>query len=280
MAFVTRLLMFIGGFLVLAYLAVMVLAYTAQRAILFPAPHRAEGTLLAEQGFRRLTPPAGPVVDVLYLPAPAGAPTVVHFHGNGEEIGQLLDMGQALRERGLGFCAVEYPGYGAVPGHPSEKALYAAAEVALAELRALGVTPQSTVLSGRSIGTGVAVEMARRGHGARMVLVSPYTSVVELGQAAMPFLPVKLLMKDTFQSEAKAPAISIPVLIIHGEEDEVVPVEMGRRLGQRFPHATVVTVPGAHHNDVLGPPWGEALVERMAAFMLGETAGRSATGTP
>lgn len=280
MAFVTRLLMFLGGFLVVAYLAVMVVAYAAQRAILFPAPHRAEGSLRPEEGFRRLSRPGAPEVDVLYLPAPPGAPTVVHFHGNGEEIGQLLDMGLALRERGLGFYAMEYPGYGASPGRPGEAAIYAAAEAAFADLRALGVGPASTVLSGRSVGTGVAVEMARRGHGARLVLVSPYTSVVELGQAAMPFLPVRLLMKDKFLSEAKAPAISVPVLIIHGEEDEIIPVEMGRRLGQRFPHATVVTVPGAHHNDLLGPPWGEALVERMAAFMLGEAAARSSTGTP
>lgn len=279
MAFVTRLLMFIGGFLVLAYLAVMVLAYTAQRAILFPAPHRAEGTLPSEQGFRRLTPPAGPVVDVLYLPAPAGAPTVVHFHGNGEEIGYLLEFGTALRERGLGFLAVEYPGYGAVPGHPSEEGLYAAAEVALAELRASGVGPEATVLSGRSIGTGVAVEMAKRGHGSRLMLLAPYTSIVELGQRALPFLPVSLLMRDKFLSESKAADIHLPVFIVHGEEDEIIPVEMGRRLGQRFPRATVETVPGAHHNDLLEVA-GEPLLSRLAAFALGQTATRSATGAP
>lgn len=274
---VTRLLWLLGGLFVLGYLGLMGVAFAAQRTLLFPAPKREPGTLPAEQGFRRLERPGAPVVDVLHLPAPEGAPTVVHFHGNGEEIGYLRGLGAELHARGLGFLAVEYPGYGAMPGSPSERGIYEVAEVALAELRASGVGPESTVLSGRSIGTGVAVEMARRGHGARMVLLSPYTSIVELGQRAMPFLPVRLLMRDRFLSEEKAPGISIPVFIVHGEEDEIIPVEMGRRLGQRFPRATVVTVPGAHHNDL--DVTGEPLLSRIATFALGEVTARPATGT-
>lgn len=274
---VTRLLWLLGGLFVLGYLGLMGMAFAMQRGILFPAPKREPGTLPAGLGFRRLERPGTPVVDVLHLPAPEGAPTVVHFHGNGEEIGYLRGLGAELHARGLGFLAVEYPGYGAMPGSPSEHGIYEAAEVALAELRVSGVGPESTVLSGRSIGTGVAVEMARRGHGARMVLLSPYTSIVELGQRAMPFLPVRLLMRDRFLSEEKAPGISIPVFIIHGEEDEIIPVEMGRRLGQRFANATVVTVPGAHHNDL--DVTGEPLLSRIATFALGEVTARPATGT-
>jgi hypothetical protein len=275
---VSRLLWFAGAVIVLGYLVLMVAAFALQRRMLFPAPKREAGTLPAELGYRRIERPGALGVDVLHLRAPEGAPTVVHFHGNGEEIGYLLEFGHALHGRGLGFLAVEYPGYGAMPGHPSEEGLYAAAEAALADLRASGVGPASTVLSGTSIGTGVAVEMARRGHGARLVLLSPYTSIVELGQRAMPFLPVRLLMKDKFLSESKAAAISLPVFIVHGEEDEIIPVDMGRRLGQRFPRATVETVPGAHHNDVLLVA-GESLLARIAAFARGEPARQSDTGS-
>jgi hypothetical protein len=255
-----------------------VAAFAAQRSILFPAPKRAAGSLPAALGYRRIERPGAPVVDVLHLKAPAGAPTVVHFHGNGEEIGYLLDFGRELHGRGLGFLAVEYPGYGATPGQPSEEGLYAAAEVALADLRASGVGPASTVLSGTSIGTGVAVEMAKRGHGSRLVLLAPYTSMVELGQRAMPWLPVRLLMRDRFLSESKAPDIALPVFIVHGEEDEIIPVDMGRRLGQRFPRATVETVPGAHHNDLLEVA-GESLFARIAAFALGRADPQSSTGS-
>ncbi|XXF81488.1 alpha/beta hydrolase [Myxococcaceae bacterium GXIMD 01537] len=254
---------------VLGYVGLMAVAFAYQRSLLYPAPKRPPGSLPREAGFRRLERPGAPVVDVLHLPAPAGAPTVVYFHGNGEEIGDHGDFGAALRAYGLGFLAVEYPGYGASPGEPSEEGLYAAAEAAIAELREAGVDAGATVLMGRSLGTGVAVEMARRGHGARLVLLAPFTSVVELGQAMLPFLPVSLLMRDRFDSESKAPNISMPVFIIHGEEDEVIPVELGRRLGGRFPHATVETVPGAHHNDLLEREGGEQQLERIATFARG-----------
>jgi hypothetical protein len=278
MGFVTRVLMVVGAVVALGYVGLLVLVYSQQRSILYPAPKRGEGTLRRELGYRRLTQPGAPVVDVLHLPAPEGAPTVVHFHGNGEEIGYLRDFGMALHLQGLGFYAVEYPGYGAMPGSPSEEALYATAEAALVDLRALGVGPESTVLSGRSLGTGVAVEMARRGHGARLVLLAPFSSVVELAGRLFPFLPTRLLVKDRYDSAAKAPAIGIPVLLFHGEQDEVIPVELGRKLGGLFPRATVETVPGAMHNDLLERAGGERLLERIAAFAM-EARPRSSTGS-
>jgi alpha-beta hydrolase superfamily lysophospholipase len=155
-------------------------AFVLQRSLLFPAPRSPLQEPPHRPGFRRLTPPEGLVVDVLHLPAGPGQPTMVHFHGNGEQIAYLMELGEALHERGVGFLAVEYPGYGTNPGAPSEEGLYRAAEVALAELRALGVGPESTVLSSRSLGGGVAVEMAKRGHGARMVLLAPFTTGADL----------------------------------------------------------------------------------------------------
>ncbi|WP_338080456.1 alpha/beta hydrolase [Corallococcus exiguus] len=252
------------------YLALCALAFAAQRSLIYPAPHTEPANLRDQPGFGMVPLATGLNVDRFYLPAPPGARTVVHFHGNGEQLLWQQGLGQALGDVGLGFLAVEYPGYGASPGSPSEAGLYASAEAALQFLREQGVKPEDIVLSGRSLGTGVAVEMARRGYGARMVLVSPYTSMVAMGQRTMPFLPVSLLMRDRYQSFDKAKDIPIPVLIIHGEQDEVVPVDMGRTLGQRFPKAQVVTVPGAHHNDVLERD-GQQELARLAKFALDGT---------
>jgi hypothetical protein len=257
-------LLSIVGFL---YLALCVAAFTLQRSMLYPAP-RAAVALPESLGFSRLPLEGGLHVDVLHLPAPEGAPTVVHFHGNGEQLLNQQDLGAALHARGLGFLAVEYPGYGASPGSPTEDGIYAAAEAALALLRGKGVPPGKTVLSGRSLGTGVAVEMARRGHGARVMLVSPYTSITDMAGLTFPFLPTRLLVRDRFDTASKAASVGVPVLIIHGEQDTLIPVDMGRRLGERFPRATVVTVPGAGHNDVLERS-GLTLVHRMAGFALG-----------
>ncbi|WP_043710284.1 alpha/beta hydrolase [Corallococcus macrosporus] len=248
------------------YLLMCVAVFALQRTILYPAPR---STPLAEaDGFSRLPLEGGLYVDLFHLPAPPGAPTVVHFHGNGEELLTQVGLGSLMQARGLGFLTVEYPGYGASPGSPTEQGIYAAAEAALAWLRAKGVTAQQTVLSGRSLGTGVAVEMARRGHGSRVMLVSPYTSIPDIGATAFPFLPVRWLARDRFDTASKAAAVKLPVLIIHGEEDELIPVSMGRRLGSLFPQAVVETVVGAGHNDVLEDP-NRIYRHRMASFALG-----------
>jgi hypothetical protein len=263
-----RIVVTLLSILVLFYVGLMAAAWVMQRAVLFPAPQRASKEPIPEPGFRRITLPGKPVVDVFHLPAEPGAPTMVHFHGNGEQISNLRELGRALHERGVGFLAVEYPGYGSNPGSPSEQGMYEAAEVALADLRASGVGPERTVLSSRSIGGGVAVEMARRGHGARMVLLAPFTSVTEIASGLFPFLPTRLLVRDPFDNAAKAPGINVPVLIFHGDQDEVIPVEMGQRLGRLFPRATMETIPGARHNDLLERTW-PALIDRIAAFARG-----------
>jgi len=260
-------LLIVCSVLAFLYVGLCAAAFFLQRSMLYPAP-KAPIPLPASEGFDRLPLEGGSYVDVLELPAPEGAPTVVHFHGNGEQLLNQLDLGVVFRQHGLGFLAVEYPGYGASPGQPTEAGIYAAAEAALARLRQRGVPPARTVLSGRSLGTGVAVEMARRGHGSRVMLVSPYTSIVDMGALLLPFLPTSWLARDRFDSLAKAPEVELPVLILHGEQDTLIPVDMGLRLGARFPHAVVETVPGAGHNDVLERS-GPERVRRMAAFALG-----------
>ncbi len=263
-----RMLLLVLATLGTMYLLACVAAFALQRSLLYPAPKRAP--LQAEaDGFSRLPLEGELYVDLFYLPAPPGAPTVVHFHGNGEEVLMQVGLGRLMAERGLGFLAVEYPGYGASPGSPTEEGIYAAAEAALAWLRTKGVTSQQTVLSGRSLGTGVAVEMARRGHGARVMLVSPYTSITDIAATAFPFLPARLLTRDRYDTASKAAAVKLPVLIIHGEEDTLIPVDMGRRLGKLFPQATVETVAGAGHNDVLEDA-GKVFRHRMASFALGQ----------
>ena len=237
-----------------------------RRLIYFPQPVPVSGPL-DPYGIHRVEVPGHPPVDVLHLPAPAGAPTVVHFHGNAEQLLDQLQFAQTLHEQGLGFYAIEYPGYGRSPGQPTEKSIYEAAETGIAALRAQGVSPSAIVLSGRSLGTGVAVEMARRGLGSRLVLVAPYTSIPDVGQRQFPWLPVRLLASDRFDSKAKAPGIRIPALIVHGDRDEVIPVDMGRELGRLLPNAKVLIVEGAQHNDVLGRD--RSVISQIARFALG-----------
>ncbi|MDC0712013.1 alpha/beta hydrolase [Stigmatella sp. ncwal1] len=247
------------------------LVFFQQRRFLFPAPPGAREPSLPGATLLRLPGPEGSTVYALHVPAPAGAPTVVHFHGNGEQLADAEWLAQQVQESGLGFYAVEYPGYGLARGRePSEQGLYAAAEVALEHLhRELGVARERTVLQGQSLGSGVAVEMARRGQGARLVLITPYTSIPDVGARLFPWLPVRLLVRDAFDSASKAPGLALPVFILHGTRDEVIPVDMGVRLGTLFPQATVRLREGMHHNDVLSEPVALAELLRFAAGVAG-----------
>ena len=255
--------------LVIGYVGLCALVFFNQRQIIFPAPPGAREPSLSGSTLLRLPGPEGTTVYALHVPAPPGAPTVVHFHGNGEQLADGAWLAQHYQEAGLGFYSVEYPGYGLAAGRgPSERDIYAAAQVALEHLHGpLGVTREHTVLEGQSLGSGVAVEMAQRGWGARLALITPYTSIVELGARVFPWLPARLLVRDPFDSAAKAPGLSLPVFIVHGTADEVIPVDMGRRMATLFPNAAVHILEGKHHNDLLDAP---AVLEELARFARGD----------
>jgi pimeloyl-ACP methyl ester carboxylesterase len=252
-----------------AYAALTGVACLAQRPLLFPAPRRGEEPVCAGARLLRIPSPSGEVL-ALYAPAPEGAPTLVHFHGNGEELADGALLASRFHQAGLGVLTVEYPGYGMAAGAPSERAIYDAAEVALSHLYGeLGVPRERVVLEGQSLGSGVATEMAARGHGARVVLLCPFTSIVDMASRLAPFLPARLYVRDRFDNAAKAPRIGVPVLVVHGARDALIPVAQGRRLAGLFPAGRFEEHPDRGHNDLFAVP-GSPLVQRIAAFARGE----------
>ncbi|MBN2197343.1 MAG: alpha/beta fold hydrolase [Polyangiaceae bacterium] len=239
--------------LVLAYALMLAFVYATQRWYVFPAPVGAAPRCPPPCQYLVFDGPGGRRVHTVHLPASAGEPTLVVFHGNGDTLASTLGLVDALAREGLGVYGVEYPGYGPAEAYaPSEAAVYEDAEAAVVRLREhLGVPRERTVLLGHSLGTGVAVEMARRGHAARVILVAPFTSIPDVGARLLPFLPVRWMMEDRFDNLAKARAVTVPTLVIHGGRDGLVPVEMGRRLASALPDARLVVVEDAGHNDAL-----------------------------
>jgi pimeloyl-ACP methyl ester carboxylesterase len=224
--------------LVTGYVAICALMFTQQRKILFPAP----------------ASKAPPLQHV-----PADAPVIVYFHGNAMAAGEVQWLADLFPSHG--FVAIEYPGYGSLPGEPTEAGIYDAAEK---QLVALGIPRERLVLLGQSIGTGPAVEMAKRGWGTKLVLLTPFTSVPDAAQLALPWLPARWLVRDTFDNAAKAPGITVPVLVVHGDRDEVIPYVLGQRLEPLFPNAKFLSVPGGRHNDL----WSRAdVLAAVRAFL-------------
>jgi uncharacterized protein len=96
------------------------------------------------------------------------------------------------------------------------------------------------------------------------LLLSPYTSLPDVAARVMPAFPVRLLMRDRFDSASRAASIKVPVLVVHGTDDEVIPYDLGRRLSALFPHATLVSINHGHHNDLWSDP---EVVERVRQFL-------------
>lgn len=236
------------------------------RAFLFPVSEVAPAPPPPDFVSHRLVASDGVVVHAIELPAVAGARTVVHFHNNRETVEATADFARALRRRGLGVLLVEYRGYGASRGEePSEEGLYRDAEAALSMLAARGIGPERVVLSGTSLGTGVAAEMARRGRGARLVLVTPYTSIPDLVTDRVPGVPADLLIADRFATLEKAADIHVPTLVVHGDADEIVPFAMGRRVAHAIAGARFLVVPGGRHGNLFARD-GQRLFDAIATL--------------
>ena len=177
-----------------------------------------------------------------------GDTIMIYFHGNRGHIGDRSEKLKLFAER-MGLLAISYRGFGSSEGIPTEEGLYADARAAMHYI--LEQYPlENIVLYGESLGSGVAVQMATEFKVGAVILEAPYTSVVSRGAAKYPYIPVKHIMKDRFDSISKMSKISSPLLIMHGEKDEVIPVEDGRALlSAANEPKKAVFFPDTHHTD-------------------------------
>jgi pimeloyl-ACP methyl ester carboxylesterase len=242
------------------YVLICVALYALQRQMLFPRPAPAA---LPER-LAKVVKIDGPFPTVAWhLPAPAGAPTVVHFHGNGSQLANEEWMALECKQRGLGWFAVEFPGYGQAPGEPSQEAVIGASSAAIEWLEKSGVSKKDMVLLGQSLGTGAALYLASKGYGRALVLATPYTSIADIGARTFWWLPVRLLIRDPFPAAEWAAQATQPALVIHGTADQVIPFEIGEALSKKLPHAELLVLPGAGHNDI----WDkQTTLDRALAF--------------
>lgn len=183
----------------------------------------------------------------------AKAPAVIYFGGNAEDISWMA--GLADRFAGYSLLLLNYRGYGGSEGKPGESALFADALLAYDyAARRPDVDTTRIIAFGRSLGTGVAVHLAAHRALAGVVLISPYDSVRALAQSIYPWLPVGLMLKHPFDSLARAGSISVPLLCLVAERDNVIPVVHSRRLFDAWggTDRRWIALDGADHNDVSG----------------------------
>jgi fermentation-respiration switch protein FrsA (DUF1100 family) len=240
--------------LVAVYAAVALAAYLGQRRLMyFPDTAHTEP---AEVGLRGVTErvidtPDGHRVIAWYGRAQPGMPTLLYFHGNGGSLADRAPRIARFMNEGWGVYMMTYRGYGGSTGSPTEVANVADARLAYQALVREGVPPASIIAYGESLGSGIAVRIAAELPVGGIILDAPYTSIVDVAAQAYPFLPVRLLLIDRYDSTRFIGAIKAPLLILHGAYDGVVPVAMGRELARLAPEPKrLVVFPNGHHSDL------------------------------
>ena len=225
------------------YLAVCAAMFAFQRSLLYyPQPR-----MLTAAASTMVLRVQGAQLNVTIRPH-AGAKAILYFGGNGEDVSANLEsFSKALPEYAL--YLLHYRGFGGSSGSPSEAANHSDARALFEKVHAQH--PDVAVI-GRSLGSGVAVRLAREVPVTRLLLVTPYDSIEEIAAAQYPYLPVKWLLLDRYESFKYAPGIRIPTTIIAAENDEVIPRANTEKLLARFPAgiASMTVIKGVGHNDI------------------------------
>ena len=151
--------------------------------------------------------------------------TILFFHGNAGSLENRTYKLNHFKNLNVNFLIIAWRGFSGNKGKPSEKGLYEDANSAIRWLKTKNI-----VLYGESLGTGVAVEISQNKNYAGIILESPFTSMVDMGKKYYPFFPIRLLLKDKFESYKKIINVFSPLLVMHGKVDKIVPYKMGKKI--------------------------------------------------
>jgi uncharacterized protein len=176
-----------------------------------------------------LTTSDGEKLIAWHVPPRSDKPVVIYFHGNAEIVPWRAERHRATIVDGTGLIALNFRGYGGSTGTPTEDGLHRDAQAAYA-FAAERYAPQRTVLWGHSLGTGVAVRLAAEKPVGKLILEAPYSSTVDVAAAMFPYVPVHSLMKDQLRSDQWIGKVHVPLLIMHGAQDDVIPIRFAERL--------------------------------------------------
>jgi fermentation-respiration switch protein FrsA (DUF1100 family) len=218
-----------------------------------PPPGVKQRWIVTEDGVR---------LHAWHAAGPAAQPTLIWSHGNGGNIASRTDVLLALAARGLNVLAYDYRGYGKSSGRPSEAGVYHDAEAVYDSERRRGVSAARIICFGESLGGAVSVHLASTRPCAGVAVVSTFTRLRDVAHHHVG--PLAIFVGGQFDVVARIRDLAVPILVAHGDRDDIVPFALGRRLfaaanrPKRF-----FRVPGANHNDVFAGP---ALITEIAEF--------------
>ncbi|MBD2385692.1 alpha/beta hydrolase [Cylindrospermum sp. FACHB-282] len=243
----------------LAFIYIFFAAYVYFRAdsmIFLPQPSSYEDT----KKILKLTSAEKTTISAVHLLNPEAKYTILYAHGNAEDLGDIQEILQKIRDLGFSVFAYDYRGYGTSEGTPTENHAYQDIDSAYNYLtQNLKIPPQQIIVFGRSVGGGSAVDLAARKPVAGLIIESAFVSAFRV------IVPLPILPFDKFSNLEKIKRVKCPVLVMHGKADEIIPFAHGEKLfaAAQSPKLSL-WVEGATHNDfiwVAGERYGKILQE-------------------
>ena len=219
--------------IIFSYLAILFFIYFNQRNLLY---HPSENNYLNEK--------ANFVYEEVYIPSTENNlkgwfhkknltknKTLVFFHGNAGNLENRIYKLNLIKDFDLNFLIIAYRGFSGNKGKPTERGLYEDALSALKWLKTnYSIKDKDIIIYGESLGTSISIEVSQNKKYSGIILESPFTSMTDAAKHYYPYLPVSLLLKDKYDSIEKIKNINIPILVMHGKKDKIIPFEMGKKI--------------------------------------------------
>ena len=217
--------------LILAYFLILTIIYFSQRSLMY---HPSTNNFLDENKLNhkieKIRISSDNELKAWYFKKNENFKTLLFFHGNAGSLENRIYKLNYLSKLKLNYIIVAYRGFSGNKGNPTEEGLYKDARAAKYWLNLNNISDQNIIIYGESLGTAVAIDLAKDHKFAGIILESPFTSMLELSRKYYPWAPSKLLLKDKYETDKKIKKIFSPILILHGKKDKIVPFEMGEEL--------------------------------------------------
>lgn len=260
---------------IVLYIVVLVTLYVLQTRLIFYPGKLSQAFRFSSNGFGEevvLETADSERISGLYFQG-TRAEVILYFHGNAGDLSGWQFVAEDFTTSGYGVLIIDYRGYGKSSGTISEQGFYHDADAAYDFLiRRKKIQPDNIIIYGRSIGTGVAVELASKRHVKGLVLEAPYTSLGALANEKLPFFFPSLYMKYRFNNLGKINQVKSPVVFIHGTEDTLIPAAHSEKLFNTFKgKKEKIVVNGGSHNDLNDyPAYHKFVNETLSQFFAAQ----------
>ena len=218
-------------FLLLIYIIICIVIFFTQRSLMY---HPSENNYLDENKLNhkieKIKISSDNELNSWYFEKNKNFKTLLFFHGNAGTLDNRIYKLNDLSKLDLNYLIIAYRGFSGNKGSPTEQGLYKDARAAKYWLNLNNISDQNIIVYGESLGSAVAIDLAKDHKFAGIILESPFTSMLKLSRKYYAWLPTGLLLKDKYETEKKIKNVFSPILILHGRKDKIVPFEMGEIL--------------------------------------------------